>query len=198
MYVPALLGLGTPAWDYGARGALFGLTRGTGRAEIVRAVLEGIAQRGADLVEAAEADSGIAIPALRVDGGMTDNDDVRAGARRRRAAAGRDLADARGDVARRGAHGRARGRSSRIRSTTSRRRGSRASASNRSGSLDRDRWRDAIAPRPRAGSRSCQESISDGDVRRARRRARATRADRPRPHRRRPATRRGHAARARA
>jgi glycerol kinase len=73
VYVPALLGLGTPAWDYGARGALFGLTRGTGRAEIVRAVLEGIAHRGADLVESAETDSGIAIPALRVDGGMTDN-----------------------------------------------------------------------------------------------------------------------------
>jgi glycerol kinase len=74
VYVPALLGLGTPAWDYGARGAFFGLTRGTGRAEIARAVLEGVAQRGADLVDAAEADSGIAIPALRVDGGMTDNE----------------------------------------------------------------------------------------------------------------------------
>ncbi|MDP9336185.1 MAG: FGGY-family carbohydrate kinase [Actinomycetota bacterium] len=74
VYVPALLGLGTPAWDYGARGAFFGLTRGTGRAEIVRAVLEGVAKRGADLVDAAEADSGIAIPALRVDGGMTDNE----------------------------------------------------------------------------------------------------------------------------
>ncbi len=44
VYVPALLGLGTPHWDYGARGALFGLTRGTGRAEIARAVLEGVAQ----------------------------------------------------------------------------------------------------------------------------------------------------------
>ena len=73
VFVPAPLGLGTPAWDYGARGALFGLTRGSGRGEIVRAVLEGIAHRGADLVEAAEADSGVAIPALRVDGGMTDN-----------------------------------------------------------------------------------------------------------------------------
>jgi glycerol kinase len=73
VYVPAPLGLGTPCWDYGARGALFGLTRGTGRAEIVRAVLEGIAHRGADLVEAAEADSGLDIPVLRVDGGMTDN-----------------------------------------------------------------------------------------------------------------------------
>ena len=74
VYVPALLGLGTPSWDYGARGAFFGLTRGTGRAEMVRAVLEGVAQRGADLVDAAEADSGVSIPALRVDGGMTDND----------------------------------------------------------------------------------------------------------------------------
>jgi glycerol kinase len=73
VFVPAPLGLGTPAWDYGARAALFGLTRGTGRAEVARAVLEGIAQRGADLVDAAEADSGITIPAVRVDGGMTDN-----------------------------------------------------------------------------------------------------------------------------
>lgn len=72
-YVPALFGVGTPAWDYGARGTLLGLTRGTGRPEIVRAVLEGIAHRGADLVEAAEGDSGIAIPRLRVDGGMTAN-----------------------------------------------------------------------------------------------------------------------------
>ncbi len=73
VYVPAPLGLGTPVWDYGARGALFGLTRGTGRPEVVRAVLEGVAHRGADLVDAAEADAGITIPALRVDGGMTDN-----------------------------------------------------------------------------------------------------------------------------
>ena len=51
-----------------------GAGSGTGRAEIVRAVLEGVAQRGADLVEAAETDSGISIPALRVDGGMTDNE----------------------------------------------------------------------------------------------------------------------------
>jgi glycerol kinase len=74
VYVPALLGLGTPAWDYGARGGFFGVTRGTGRAELVRAVLEGIAHRGADLVDAAESDTGISIPALRVDGGMTDNE----------------------------------------------------------------------------------------------------------------------------
>ena len=73
VYVPALLGLGTPAWDYGARGALLGITRGTGRPHVVRAVLEGVAQRGADLVEAAEADSGLDIPTLRVDGGMSAN-----------------------------------------------------------------------------------------------------------------------------
>jgi len=72
-YVPALLGLGTPKWDYGARGTLLGITRGTGRPHIVRAVLEGVAQRGADLVEAAETDTGLDIPTLRVDGGMSEN-----------------------------------------------------------------------------------------------------------------------------
>jgi glycerol kinase len=72
-YVPALLGVGTPAWDYGARGTVLGLTRGTGRPELVRAVLEGVAHRGADLVEAAEGDSGVAVPRLRVDGGMSAN-----------------------------------------------------------------------------------------------------------------------------
>jgi glycerol kinase len=73
VFVPAPLGLGTPQWDYGARAGLFGLTRGTGRAEVVRAVLEGIAQRGADLVDAAEADADVSIPVVRVDGGMSDN-----------------------------------------------------------------------------------------------------------------------------
>lgn len=73
VFVPALLGLGTPWWDYGARGALFGVTRGTTRAHVVRAVLEGVAHRGADLVEAAEADSGIAVSELSIDGGMSRN-----------------------------------------------------------------------------------------------------------------------------
>ncbi len=72
-FVPALLGLGTPLWDFGARGTLVGLTRGSGRPEVVRAVLEGVAHRGADLVEASEADSGYPIAALRVDGGMSAN-----------------------------------------------------------------------------------------------------------------------------
>ena len=73
VYVPALLGLGTPHWDYGARGSLFGLTRGTTRAHVVRAVLEGIAHRGADLVEAAEADTGRTIDRVRLDGGLSAN-----------------------------------------------------------------------------------------------------------------------------
>jgi glycerol kinase len=73
VYVPALLGLGTPRWDYGARGTLLGVTRGTGRPQLVRAVLEGVAQRGADLVEAAEADTDLTLPHLRVDGGMSAN-----------------------------------------------------------------------------------------------------------------------------
>ena len=72
-YVPAPLGMGTPAWDFGARGALVGLTRGTGRAEVVRAVLEGVAHRGADLIEAAETDAKRKIESVRVDGGMTAN-----------------------------------------------------------------------------------------------------------------------------
>jgi glycerol kinase len=72
-FVPALLGLGTPHWDYGARGTLLGLTRGAGAPEVVRAVLEGVAHRGADLVDAAVHDTGVPIDTLRVDGGMTAN-----------------------------------------------------------------------------------------------------------------------------
>jgi glycerol kinase len=73
-FVPALLGLGAPVWDFGARGTFLGITRGTGRPEMVRAVLEGVADRGADLLEAAETDSGLPIESLRVDGGMSAND----------------------------------------------------------------------------------------------------------------------------
>ena len=72
-FVPALQGMGTPVWDFGARGTLLGLTRGSGRPEVVRAVLEGVAHRGADLVESAEADGGVTIPTIRVDGGMSAN-----------------------------------------------------------------------------------------------------------------------------
>jgi glycerol kinase len=73
VYVPALLGLGTPKWDYGARGTLLGLTRGSGRPQVVRAVLEGVAQRGADLVDAVELDGQLTVDALRIDGGMSRN-----------------------------------------------------------------------------------------------------------------------------
>ncbi len=73
VYVPALLGLGTPHWDYGARGTLLGITRGTERSHVVRAVLEGIAHRGADLIDAAIADTGVEITAVRIDGGMSEN-----------------------------------------------------------------------------------------------------------------------------
>lgn len=71
VFVPALFGLGTPDWDYGARGTLLGLSRGSGRAQIARAVLEGIAHRCADLLEATESDTGLPINQLHVDGGMS-------------------------------------------------------------------------------------------------------------------------------
>lgn len=73
VFVPAMLGIGTPDWDYGARGTLLGLTRGTTRAHVVRAVLEGIAWRGADLIAAAAADTGVEIGSVRIDGGMSRN-----------------------------------------------------------------------------------------------------------------------------
>lgn len=73
VFVPAPLGLGTPHWDYGARSTLLGATRGTGRAEVVRAVLAGVAHRGVDLIEAAEADTGLEIATVRIDGGMSHN-----------------------------------------------------------------------------------------------------------------------------
>ncbi|MFM7262964.1 MAG: FGGY-family carbohydrate kinase [Acidimicrobiales bacterium] len=73
VYVPALLGLGTPHWDYGARGTMLGITRGTTRAHVVRAVLEGVAHRGVDLIEAAERDSGLDIGTVSIDGGMSRN-----------------------------------------------------------------------------------------------------------------------------
>lgn len=73
VFVPSLSGTGTPVWDHGARGLLLGITRGTTRAHVVRAVLEGVAHRGADLVEAAESASGMTIDRLRIDGGMSRN-----------------------------------------------------------------------------------------------------------------------------
>ncbi len=72
--VPALAGLGTPDWDPRARGLLIGLTRGTGRAHIARAALEGIAASVADVVAAMEADAGTGLAHLRVDGGASGCD----------------------------------------------------------------------------------------------------------------------------
>ena len=72
-FVPAMSGLGTPQWDFGARSAFFGVTRGAGRAHLVRAVLEGVAQRGADLIEAGELEVGATFDEVRVDGGMSVN-----------------------------------------------------------------------------------------------------------------------------
>ncbi len=72
--VPAFTGLGAPHWDSYARGALFGLTRGSTAGHIARATLESIAFQTADLLEAMEQDAGIPLTELRVDGGATSND----------------------------------------------------------------------------------------------------------------------------
>jgi len=73
-FVPALTGLGAPHWDPYARGAILGLTRGTTRAHLVRAALEAIAYQTHDVVRAMEADAGVSLPELRVDGGAARND----------------------------------------------------------------------------------------------------------------------------
>jgi len=73
--VPAFQGLGTPYLDVSARALIGGLSRGTGRAEIVRAVLEGVAYRCAEVIEALRADSPTDnVGVLRVDGGASRND----------------------------------------------------------------------------------------------------------------------------
>ena len=71
--VPAFAGLGAPHWDQFARGAIVGITRGTGAGHLARAALESISYQTMDVVEAMEADSGIATTELRVDGGATVN-----------------------------------------------------------------------------------------------------------------------------
>ena len=71
--VPAFSGLGAPQWDPYARGAILGLTRGSNRAHIARAALEGIAFQVADVVGAMESDSGVPLQELRVDGGAARN-----------------------------------------------------------------------------------------------------------------------------
>jgi glycerol kinase len=74
--VPAFAGLGAPHWNQYARGAVFGLTRGTINAHIARASLESIAYQTYDVLKAMEADSGISIKELRVDGGATVNNQL--------------------------------------------------------------------------------------------------------------------------
>ena len=71
--VPAFVGLGTPYWDSEVRGTLLGLTRGSGKAHIVRATLESIAYQTKDVLSIMEKDSGIKLKALRVDGGAVRN-----------------------------------------------------------------------------------------------------------------------------
>lgn len=72
--VPAFVGLGAPWWDADARGAIYGLTRDTSAAHIVRAALEAVCYQTHDLITAMAADSGTVLDALRVDGGMVAND----------------------------------------------------------------------------------------------------------------------------
>jgi glycerol kinase len=72
-FVPAFVGLGAPHWNQDARGTIFGLTRGSTDAHIARAALESIAFQVMDVLKAMEADSGIPIEELRVDGGASEN-----------------------------------------------------------------------------------------------------------------------------
>lgn len=71
--VPAFTGLGAPYWDMYARGAIFGLTRGTNRNHIIRAALESIAYQSLDVIEAMYKDTGISLTSLAVDGGASNN-----------------------------------------------------------------------------------------------------------------------------
>jgi len=71
--VPAFVGLGAPHWDMYARGTLVGLTRGSGRAQVVRAAVESIAYQVTDVLEAMAANSGLGLGEIRVDGGAATN-----------------------------------------------------------------------------------------------------------------------------
>ncbi|MBV9230965.1 MAG: glycerol kinase, partial [Chloroflexi bacterium] len=72
-FVPALAGLAAPYWDSHARGTIIGLTRGTTRAHIVRAALEGVAFRTRDVLEAMAQDTGHPIRSIKADGGASAN-----------------------------------------------------------------------------------------------------------------------------
>jgi glycerol kinase len=71
--VPAFTGLGAPYWDMYARGAIFGLTRGTTKSHLVRATLESLAFQTRDVLNAMEKDAGVKLKSLRVDGGASSN-----------------------------------------------------------------------------------------------------------------------------
>ncbi|MFR1979022.1 MAG: glycerol kinase GlpK, partial [Lactobacillus acidophilus] len=71
--VPAFTGLGAPYWDAEARGAIFGVTRGTTDKDMIKATLQSLAYQTRDVVDTMQKDSGIDIPALRVDGGASNN-----------------------------------------------------------------------------------------------------------------------------
>ena len=73
-FVPAFVGLGAPYWDPYARGALLGITRGTTRAHVVRAVIESMAYQTADVLELMEREAGATVTSLKVDGGASAND----------------------------------------------------------------------------------------------------------------------------
>jgi len=74
--VPAFAGLGAPYWDMHARGAIVGLTRGSGREQIIRAALDSIAYQTRDVVEAMNCDAGVPVSELRADGGASANDQL--------------------------------------------------------------------------------------------------------------------------
>lgn len=71
--VPAFTGLGAPYWDPYARGAVFGLTRGTSRAHLVRATVESLAYQARDVIQAMEQDAKVRLNTLKVDGGASAN-----------------------------------------------------------------------------------------------------------------------------
>ena len=71
--VPAFAGLGAPYWDMYARGAIFGLTRGTDKSHLIRATLESLAYQTRDVLDAMEKDAGVPLASLRVDGGACAN-----------------------------------------------------------------------------------------------------------------------------
>ena len=72
--VPAFVGLGAPYWDQEARGAMFGLTRGTTKEDIIKATLQSIAYQVRDVIDSMQEDTGIKIPVLKVDGGAANNE----------------------------------------------------------------------------------------------------------------------------